>query len=105
MDTNFLGPNGKIELIPVIGFTNLSQAINTFITAAIFFGALAAFLFILLGAFKYILAGDKPDGTKAARTTMVNAIVGLVLLGLVMVIFQFVIRLVPGLHQYFSVGP
>ena len=55
-----------------------------------------------MGAFKYIIAGGDEAKLKGARDTMVHAVVGLILLGLVMVIFQVIASAIPGLDQYFS---
>jgi hypothetical protein len=69
-DAKDVGTNtgNPILLQSEFGFKNLSQAINTIITAVIFFGALVAFVFIVIGAFRYVSAGDDAAGTKAART-------------------------------------
>ena len=87
-----------------IGFSSIGQAISTLITFAIFLGAIIAFIFIVIGAFRYVSAGEDAGGTKAARTIITNAVVGLILLALVYVIFQIVIRVVPGLSQFFAPG-
>src|SRR5690606_33215084 len=88
--------NQDIQLIPVFGFSNISQTINTVITAVMFFAAIVAFVFIVIGAFRYVSAGENAAGTEAARKIITNAVVGLILVALVYVIFQIVIRVVPG---------
>lgn len=94
----------SITLKPVVGFSTLSQAINTLLTLAIFGGALACFIYLILGAFKYVTAQDDPSKTAAARQTIINAVVGLILLALIVVIFQIVVAIVPGLDQWFHSG-
>lgn len=42
-------------------------------------GALAAVGFVIYGGFQYILSHGEPDRLKAARGTIINAIVGLVI--------------------------
>src|SRR5690606_39288775 len=79
------------------GFTSLEQAINTLVPVVYFFGALAAFFYLLLGALKYIIAGSDDAKVKSARATMVHAIVGLMLLGLVSVIFNVLSEIIPGM--------
>lgn len=93
---------GFINLQPEYGFTSLNQAVNTLVSVIFFFGGLAAFFYLLLGAFKYIIAGDDENKTKGARATMIHAIVGLILLGMVMVIFQVMASAIPGLDRYIS---
>ena len=93
---------GSINLQPQYAFTSLNEAVNTLVSAIFFFGALAAFFYLLMGAFKYIIAGGDEAKLKGARDTMVHAVVGLILLGLVMVIFQVIASAIPGLDQYFS---
>src|SRR5690606_17073766 len=97
-------PDGKgpVALMPTFGFSNLSQAINTVITAVMFFAAIVAFVFIVIGAFRYVSAGENAAGTEAARKIITNAVVGLILVALVYVIFQIVIRVVPGLSNFFN---
>jgi hypothetical protein len=95
--------NGNpISLQTQFGFGNLSQALNTIVAVVFFGGALAAFVFIVIGAFRYLTSGDSDAGTKAARVMITNAVVGLILLALVYVIFQIIIRVVPGLQSVFG---
>lgn len=42
-------------------------------------GGLLAVFFVLFGGVQYILSQGEPDKTKGARTTIVNAIIGLVI--------------------------
>lgn len=42
-------------------------------------GALIAVGFVLYGGFTYITSQGEPDGTKRGRTTIVNALVGLII--------------------------
>ena len=71
-----------ITIRPVIGFSTLSQAINTLMSVAMFGGALICLGYLILGAYKYLTAQDNAANTAAARQTMINAIIGLILLGL-----------------------
>ena len=93
---------GSINLQPQYGFSSLSEAINTLVPVIYFIGGLAAFFYLLMGACKYIIAGSDEAKLKGARDTMVHAIVGLMLLGLVMVIFQVMADAIPGMDQFFS---
>lgn len=84
------------------GFNSLPQAINTIISVIFFVAALAAFFFILWGAVQYITAGDDAGKTENARKRITNAVVGLILVALVYVIWLIIVRIVPGLSQFFA---
>lgn len=92
---------GDINLQPSFGFTSLNDAVSTLLPVVYFFGGLAAFFYLLLGALKYIVAGSDEAKIKGARSTMMNAIVGLMLLGLTMVIFQVLADIIPGLDSLY----
>jgi len=53
-------------------------------------GALVSVGFIIYGGFQYMLSQGEPDRTKGARTTIVNAVVGLVIATLATVVVNFV---------------
>jgi hypothetical protein len=95
-------PAPDITIKPVTGFVTLSQALNTIITAAIFFGAILAFGYIAMGAFKYVAAGDDANAVKSARTMIQNAVIGLILLGLIFVIIKIIVPIIPGLSNSFA---
>ncbi len=80
-----------ITIQPVTPFTTPQQAIDMLIPALLGAGALACFAYILYGAYKYITAGDAPANVSAARQTIINACIGLILLALSFVIWQFVL--------------
>ncbi len=42
-------------------------------------GGMVAFVFIIYGGFQYLTAQGEPDKAKGARTTIINALVGMVL--------------------------
>lgn len=87
---------------PPFGYTSLDQAINTLIPVVFLVGGLAAFFYLLYAGLRYITSGSSDEGTKAARTIFKNVIVGLLLLGMVGVLFRFITALVPGMGQFFS---
>ena len=53
-------------------------------------GAIVAVAFVLYGGFQYIISQGEPDKTKAARQTIQNALIGLVLASLATVIVTFI---------------
>lgn len=90
-----------ITIQPVIGFTSAQEALTTLMSVVGFVGALLCFFYIVWGAYKYLTAGDNAANTAAARQTILNAVIGLVLLGMVVVIFNFVASFIPGLKNAF----
>lgn len=53
-------------------------------------GAMVAVGFVIYGGFQYMLSQGEPDRIKNARTTIVNAVIGLVISTLATVIVNFV---------------
>ncbi len=90
-----------IVIQPVIGFTSAQEAVATLMSVVGYVGALLCFAYLIWGAYKYLTAGDNASNTAAARQTMINAVIGLILLGLVVVIFNFVASFIPGLKDTF----
>ena len=84
----------SITIKPVIGFTSLQEAIARLLPIVFFVGGLLCFIYLLWGAYKYLTAGDNAANTAAARQTMINAVIGLILLALVVVIFNIVASIV-----------
>ena len=88
-----------ITIKPVIGFTSMQEAVATLMSVVGYVGALLCFFYLIWGAYKYLTAGDNAANTAAARQTMINAVIGLILLGMVVVIFNFVASFIPGLKD------
>lgn len=53
-------------------------------------GVLVAIGFVIYGGFQYMISQGEPDKTKNARTTIINAVIGLVIATLGTVIVNFV---------------
>lgn len=53
-------------------------------------GGLAAVVFVIYGGFQYLTSQGEPDKAKAARTTIINAIVGLVIVTLATAIVNLI---------------
>lgn len=92
----------SITLKPIIGFSSINQAANTLISIMFLGAALLAFFYIVRGALKYVSAGDNSANTQAARTTIQNAVIGLIIIASVYVIFRFVVSIIPGLGALFA---
>lgn len=77
---------------PTAGITGeIGAWINTVVTWALGIGAIVALLFILIGGFQYLTAGDDSDQAEGARTTILNGVVGLIILASAFVIWRLLI--------------
>lgn len=83
----------KIEIEPIGRFDNLGDAIDILTKLILGGGAIACLAYLIYGAFKYITAGDESSTAATARTTMINACIGLVLLSLTYVIWVLILRI------------
>lgn len=86
------------------GFNDVNSTISTVVQLILGGAAIAAFVFIVWGAFKYVIAGDDSSKTDAARKTITNAVIGLILVALSFVIWLFVFQLL-GLDSTTSANP
>lgn len=74
------------------GSSSVGKLIRTIINVlSIIIGAIAVIM-IIIGGFRYITSGGSAEGTKAARQTIVYAIVGLVIVALAQIIVHFVLN-------------
>jgi len=74
------------------GDTSISHVIKTIVNiVSIIVGAVAV-LMIIVGGFRYVTSGGSAEGTKAARQTIVYAIIGLVVVALAQIIVHFVLN-------------
>jgi len=74
------------------GATGVGKLIRSIINVlSIIIGAIAVIM-IIIGGFRYITSGGSAEGTKAARQTIVYAIVGLVIVALAQIIVHFVLN-------------
>lgn len=96
------GQSSTVSLGSSLGFNSLPQAISTLIALLFFGSGLVAFFYILRGAMMYVTAGEESSQTSKARTMMTNAVIGLVILGLVWVIWLMAINLIPGMGDFFK---
>lgn len=93
---------GSITL-PQFGFSSLDQAVATFLPIIYVATGLAAFFFILWGGILYIMSGGDEKKSDGARRTIVNAVIGLVMLGLAGIFWQLLITtFLPNLAPYYG---
>lgn len=70
--------------------TALNTLMQNAFTIVFAVAALTVLIFLIYGAFKWITSGGEKEGTKAARTYITNALVGLAILALAFVILRVV---------------
>jgi len=66
--------------------TSPSTVLTNALTIAYVIAAVLVLFFIVLGAFKWITSGGDKDAIASARKTIINALIGLALLALALVI-------------------
>ena len=74
------------------GEGTLNNLTATIINIFSFVVGIVAVFMIIIGGFKYITSGGDANASKAARSTIIYAIVGLVVVAFAQIIVQFVIR-------------
>ena len=84
------------------GFTSLNQAVGTLLPFIFLIAGVLAFFYMMMAAFKFLTSGGSDEGAKAARTTFRNVIIGLFLLAMLFVFWKFIVALIPGMDQFFS---
>lgn len=60
------------------------------VTILLYIVGYVSLAFVIWGGFKYIISGDSSNGTSAAKTTILNAIIGLVLSIMSIAIVKFI---------------
>jgi len=68
----------------------LMDVISTIINLAFAIAGIVAVVYLIMGGFNYVTAGGNPEAVDGAKTTLVNAIIGLVVILVSYLIIQFV---------------
>lgn len=79
-------------------FTSLQAIIKAIVQVAFMAAGLVAVIFLIIGGFKYITASGNPEGVESAKATIINAIIGLVVILISFLIVNYVL-------QQLKVGP
>lgn len=74
------------------GGTTLSQKIATVINVFSAIIAAVSVIMIIYGGFRYITSGGKEEGVKGAKSTILYALIGLVIVALAQIIVKFVLN-------------
>lgn len=88
-DTNAAGLNKMCSL-------ELGNVVGKFIIYSFMFGAIIALLYLLWGGFKWITSGGDTKGVEGARSHIIAAIIGLIVIFLSYLILNFVVKLLTG---------
>lgn len=87
------GPDVAGRCTPRFSFenaTDITRVLVAIVELLLRVGGMVAVAFIIWGGIQYVLSQGSPDKTKAAKDTIVNAIIGLVVVMLATAIINFV---------------
>ncbi len=71
--------------------TGLTGVIGQAITLAFGVAAIVAVIYLIIGGFSYVTAGGNPEAVEAAKTTIVNAVIGLLVILASYLIVNFIL--------------
>lgn len=74
----------------------LGNVVGKFIIYAFMFGAIIALLYLLWGGFKWITSGGDTKGVEGARSHIIAAIIGLIVIFLSFLILNFIVKTLTG---------
>ena len=74
------------------GDSSISHLIKTVVNVVSIVVGAVAVIMIIVGGFRYVTSGGNAEGTKAARNTILYAIIGLVVVALAQIIVHFVLN-------------
>ncbi len=71
--------------------TDFPSAIKSVINIMLIAAAMIAVIYLIIGGYQYVTAGGNADSASAARTTILNALIGLVIIFSAFAIVNFVV--------------
>lgn len=81
-----------------IGGGDLPTFIQTIINAVLVIAGVVAVVFLIVGGYRYITSSGNAEAAEAGRTTVLNAIIGLVIIFAAYLIVNFVIDRIIGFN-------
>lgn len=72
--------------------TTISDTIATLLTILSWIVGALAVIMIIIGGFRYVTSGGKQESVSSAKTTIIYAVVGLVIVALAQIIVHFVLN-------------
>lgn len=86
-----LGIIGGVECFSGGSPVTLPEAIQIIVNTLLFAIGVAAVIMLIIGGLRYVLSGGNPQNTKAAKDTILYAVVGIVVALLAYAIVNFVL--------------
>ncbi|MEI6039951.1 MAG: hypothetical protein WCP93_01215 [Candidatus Berkelbacteria bacterium] len=80
----------SIPTINSVGAIKFSTAFTWIINTALYIGGAIAVIYLIYGGITYVTAGGEPDKATQARTIIVNAIIGIIIIALALSIVGWV---------------
>ena len=85
---DFVIPENESDPVPGLG--TASQVIMRVIEILLAIAGLVAVIFLIVGGFRYITAGGNEETAEGAKKTLINAIIGVVIVILAFVIVRVI---------------
>lgn len=82
---------GPEPITPVTGISTFGQLFIRVVTWILLIAGAIAVIFLIYGGIQYLTAGGNPEQATKAKTTIVNAVIGIIVIALAFAIF-FVVR-------------
>ena len=76
---------------PIIKANNLPEAVTTILNVAFALAGVIAVVFLIVGGFRYITAGGNAEQSEQAKTTILNAVIGLVVILIAYLVVKYVL--------------
>lgn len=74
-----------------VGGGSLDQLIQTIVNAILLIAGIVAVIYLIIGGYQYITSSGNAEQAQAGRTTVLNAIIGLVIIFAAYLIVDFVL--------------
>jgi len=84
---------GQVRAIPMLGGKSLSDIITTVVNFALVIVGVVAVIYLVWGGVTYVTAGGDAEKAGKGRTTITNAIIGIVIIIAALAIYNAVIKL------------
>jgi len=86
------GASGATTCDPAPAPKTLGDTLKSIINIISIIGGAVAVIMIIVGGFRYVTSSGSPEATKSARSTIIYAIIGLVIMALAQIIVHFVLN-------------
>lgn len=75
----------------VFSISDLPNAVKAVINIMLIAAAMVAVIYLIIGGYRYVTAGGNADAAAEARTTILNALIGLVIIFSAFAVVNFVV--------------